>query len=109
VITDAKKTIMSLKWAAKEMDRRYDILEKHKVRDIASYHENIYAKNKKDETIERMPYIVIIIDELADIMQAYPRELESGIVTTRPNVTCGWDTPRTFDTTPVSERHYGTH
>jgi S-DNA-T family DNA segregation ATPase FtsK/SpoIIIE len=80
VITDAKKTIMSLKWAAKEMDRRYDILEKHKVRDIASYHENIYAKNKKDETIERMPYIVIIIDELADIMQAYPRELESGIV-----------------------------
>lgn len=79
VITDPKKTIMALKWAAKEMERRYDILEKSKVRDIASYHENIYSKRKNDET-DRMPYIVIIIDELADIMSAYPRELESGIV-----------------------------
>ncbi|HEY4516060.1 MAG TPA: DNA translocase FtsK [Candidatus Paceibacterota bacterium] len=73
VITDAKKAIMALKWAAKEMDRRYDILEKSKVRDIASYHKNI-------EGGETMPYIVVIIDELADIMQAYPRELESAIV-----------------------------
>ncbi len=79
VITDPKKTIMALKWAAKEMEKRYDILEKSKVRDIASYHENIYNKRKNDE-IDRMPYIVIIIDELADIMSAYPRELESGIV-----------------------------
>lgn len=80
VITDSKKTIMALKWAAKEMDRRYDILENSKVRDIASYHENIYGKRKNNEEVEKMPYIVIIIDELADIMQAYPRELESGIV-----------------------------
>ncbi len=81
VITDSKKTIMALKWAAKEMDRRYDILEQNKVRDIASYHENIYAKRKTGDTeTEKMPYIVVIIDELADIMQAYPRELESGIV-----------------------------
>ncbi len=80
VITDPKKTIMALKWAAKEMERRYDILEKHKVRDITSYHENIFHKAKKDEEVDRMPFIVVIIDELADIMQAYPRELESGIV-----------------------------
>jgi DNA segregation ATPase FtsK/SpoIIIE, S-DNA-T family len=80
VITDAKKTILALKWAAKEMDRRYDILEAEAVRDIESYHENVYAKAKKDEEVERMPYIVIIIDELADIMQTYPRELESAIV-----------------------------
>lgn len=91
VITDAKKTILALKWAAKEMDRRYDILESESVRDIASYHKNVYAKkpritktNDQGEKIEveneRMPYIVIVIDELADIMTTYPRELESAIV-----------------------------
>ena len=87
VITDAKKVIMSLKWAAKEMDRRYDILEKNKVRDIESYHKNIlspvlekYRKDKVGEVPELMPYIVIVVDELADIMQAYPRELESAII-----------------------------
>jgi S-DNA-T family DNA segregation ATPase FtsK/SpoIIIE len=81
VITEAKKCILALKWAAKEMDRRYDILEKNSVRDIASYHSNVLGKKTKDgEELDRMPYIVIIIDELADIMQAYPRELESAIV-----------------------------
>ncbi len=91
VITDAKKTILALKWAAKEMDRRYDILEAESVRDISSYHENVFGKNNKkiktdsagvetEVNAERMPYIVIIIDELADIMTTYPRELESAIV-----------------------------
>lgn len=79
VITDPKKTILSLKWAAKEMDRRYDVLQAESVRDIESYHSTVYAKSKEGEA-ERMPYIVIVIDELADIMQAYPRELESAIV-----------------------------
>ncbi|MFA6524234.1 MAG: DNA translocase FtsK 4TM domain-containing protein [Candidatus Paceibacterota bacterium] len=91
VITDAKKTILALKWAAKEMDRRYDILEAESVRDIESYHNNVFNKNiKKTKTnsdgkeeevnADRLPYIVIIIDELADIMSSYPRELESAIV-----------------------------
>jgi len=92
VITDPKKAILSLKWAAKEMTRRYDILEKQGVRDIDSYHKNVLApalaefkKNGADKDNaaglpETMPYIVVIIDELADIMQAYPRELESAIV-----------------------------
>jgi S-DNA-T family DNA segregation ATPase FtsK/SpoIIIE len=79
VITDPKKTILALKWAAKEMDRRYDVLQAEAVRDIESYHSTVYAKSKEGEA-ERMPYIVIVIDELADIMQAYPRELESAIV-----------------------------
>jgi len=79
VITDPKKTILALKWAAKEMDRRYDILQAESVQNIESYHSKVYAKSKEGEA-ERMPYIVIIIDELADIMQAYPRELESAIV-----------------------------
>jgi S-DNA-T family DNA segregation ATPase FtsK/SpoIIIE len=87
VITDARKAIMALKWAAKEMDRRYNILEEESVRDIDSYHKNVLGpklkklEGKEGETVpETMPYIVIIIDELADIMQAYPRELESAIV-----------------------------
>ena len=91
VITDAKKTILALKWAAKEMDRRYDILEAESVRDIESYHNNVFNKQSKktntdedgvetETDVERMPFIVIIIDELADIMSSYPRELESAIV-----------------------------
>jgi S-DNA-T family DNA segregation ATPase FtsK/SpoIIIE len=87
VITDAKKAILALKWAAKEMSRRYDTLEKNTVRDIDSYHKNVLAtaieKKKDDATVampEAMPYIVIVLDELADIMQTYPRELESAIV-----------------------------
>jgi DNA segregation ATPase FtsK/SpoIIIE, S-DNA-T family len=87
VITDAKKAIMSLKWAAKEMERRYDLLEKSKVRDIESYHKTILSphlervkKGSTEESLDIMPYIVIVIDELADIMQAYPRELEAAIV-----------------------------
>ena len=91
VITEAKKTILALKWAAKEMDRRYDILESESVRDVESYHKNVFDKNVKktkknkdgieeEVNADRMPYIVIIIDELADIMSSYPRELESAIV-----------------------------
>jgi S-DNA-T family DNA segregation ATPase FtsK/SpoIIIE len=95
VIKEPKKAILALKWAAKEMERRYDLLESHTCRDIQSYHKNILepylakqaksnsAKASQDDstsTVERMPYIVVFIDELADIMQAYPRELESGIV-----------------------------
>jgi len=97
VITDPRKAIISLKWVAKEMDRRYDLLQNESVRDIDSYHKNILGpalekfqknkgKNSGDENDEEenppetMPYIVVIIDELADIMQSYPRELEAAIV-----------------------------
>jgi DNA segregation ATPase FtsK/SpoIIIE, S-DNA-T family len=86
VITDAKKAILALKWLAKEMDRRYGVLEAERVRDISSYHENIVKPAVENgvpdgkQMPEAMPYIVVIIDELADIMQAYPRELEAGIV-----------------------------
>ena len=83
VITDPKKCIMALKWAAKEMDRRYTILEEEQVRDIESYHKTVFEpakKRGKAEMPEAMPYIVIVIDELADIMQTYPRELEAAIV-----------------------------
>ncbi|MDO8579345.1 MAG: DNA translocase FtsK 4TM domain-containing protein [bacterium] len=78
VITDPKKAILSLKWAAKEMERRYNILQASGVRDVDSYHKNIHEPNP--EKTDPMPFIVIILDELADIMSTYPRELEAGIV-----------------------------
>lgn len=85
VITSAKKAILALKWAAKEMDRRYDILEEHSARDIKSYHENVLPKLEKQQgedepSPDPMPYIVVVIDEMADLMTAYPKELESVIV-----------------------------
>ncbi|HEY0948469.1 MAG TPA: DNA translocase FtsK 4TM domain-containing protein [Candidatus Paceibacterota bacterium] len=83
VITDPKKAIFALKWAAKEMDRRYSILEERQVRDIESYHATVVEpakKRKSAEIPEAMPYIAIVVDELADIMQTYPRELEAAIV-----------------------------
>ena len=83
VITDPKKAILALKWLVKEMERRYNILETERVRDISSYHQKIVApalEKGGDELPEAMPYIVLIIDELADIMATYPRELEGSIV-----------------------------
>jgi DNA segregation ATPase FtsK/SpoIIIE, S-DNA-T family len=94
VITDAKKCILSLKWATKEMERRYDVLQKNAVQSINAYHQEIYAPAKahaermkekgkdveEEDLPEGMPHIVIIIDELADIMSTYPRELEALIV-----------------------------
>ncbi|MEX0910480.1 MAG: DNA translocase FtsK 4TM domain-containing protein [Candidatus Paceibacterota bacterium] len=85
VITDPKKAIMALRWATKEMERRYALLEEEAVRDIQSYHTNVLEPALKKgpeegEDIELMPYIVVIIDELADIMSTYPRELEAAVV-----------------------------
>ena len=83
VITDPKKTIFSLKWAAKEMERRYNILEAEHVRDIDSYHATIFEPAKARHVTdmpEALPFIIIVIDELADIMHSFPRELEASIV-----------------------------
>ena len=88
VLTNPKKAILALKWAAKEMERRYDILETERVRDIGSYHDNVLnpyldrkiQKEGEENEPERMPYILIVIDELADIMSTYPRELEAAVV-----------------------------
>ncbi len=73
VITEAKKAILSLKWACKEMERRYELLLKSGVRDIDSYHE-------KNSNYNSMPFLIVIIDEVADLMSTYPREMEASIV-----------------------------
>ena len=70
VITETKKSMGALKWAIDEMDRRYELLLKSGCRDIKSYH-----KDHHD-----LPYIVIVIDELADLMQTYGRDVEGSII-----------------------------
>jgi len=72
VITEGKKAVASLRFGIDEMDRRYETLLKAGCRDILSYNE----KNKG----EPMPYLVIIIDELADLMSQFGREIEGSIV-----------------------------
>lgn len=71
VITDVNKTINALKWCLNEMERRYDVLNKAGKRNIQSY--NAIAK-------EKMPYIVFIIDELADFMMTSGKEMEASII-----------------------------
>ncbi len=75
VITDNKKVLGALKWALSEMDRRYDTLSKSASKDILSYNAKMSEKN---ESI--MPFIVIVIDELADLMASYGRDVEAAIV-----------------------------
>ncbi|MBI3335548.1 MAG: DNA translocase FtsK 4TM domain-containing protein, partial [Candidatus Portnoybacteria bacterium] len=76
VIVDSKKAISALKWAIAEMERRYELLESANVRDIKGYNE--LRRKKKD--IASLPYLVVIIDEMADLMMKYKREVEAGIV-----------------------------
>lgn len=81
VITDAKKTISALRWSIKEMETRYELLSGVNARDIDSYHQESLKRVKKNQgPLEPMPYLVIVIDELADIMAVYPKELEAVIV-----------------------------
>ena len=81
VITEPKKAISALKWLTKEMERRYDVLLSAKARDIGAYHQILAGLSEEERSEnEPMPYIVIIIDELADIMATYPREFEASIV-----------------------------
>jgi len=75
VICDLKKVLPALKWAISEMERRYDDLLKYNVRDINGYNQ-LAQKNKEDI----LPYIVIVIDELADLMAQYGREVEGAII-----------------------------
>ncbi|MFA6228231.1 MAG: DNA translocase FtsK [Patescibacteria group bacterium] len=71
VVTDVKKTVSALKWLITEMERRFELLAKFGNRNIASYNQT---------HAEKMPYIVVIIDELADLMASNPNDMEAGIV-----------------------------
>jgi len=91
VITEPDKTISALKWAVNEMQRRYSLLAEHKVKDIKTYNQKIRQEGTRI-TVEdefgipqehengAMPYIVIVIDELADLMMVAARDVEALVV-----------------------------
>jgi len=76
VITDAKMAAAALGWATTEMDRRYQMFANSRARDIRSFNDNI-KRGLVDE--EKMPYIVIVIDELADLMMVAAHDVEDAI------------------------------
>jgi len=91
VITEPEKTISALKWAVNEMERRYKLLAEEKIRDIQSYNKKVGHGAKKISVADEegheqqvddgsMPYIVIVIDELADLMMVAARDVEALIV-----------------------------
>ena len=77
VVTDPRKAAGALGWAVSEMEKRYKMLSDRKVRNIEEY--NAFVETLEDEEIEKIPYIVIIIDELADLMQTASKEVEDSI------------------------------
>ena len=85
VVTDAKKAASSLRWAVMEMERRYELFANTGNKDIERY--NNYAREKiaqakteeEKQQIEVMPYIIILIDELADLMMVAPADVEDAI------------------------------
>lgn len=91
VINDPEKTISALKWAVNEMERRYKLLAEEKIRDIKTYNQRLQQRGRKisvedeDGNMQQheegaMPYIVVVIDELADLMMIAARDVEALIV-----------------------------
>ena len=83
VVTDAKKANVALQKMVDEMERRYDELEEKNVRNITGYNEWVEKENKvrsEEDKIAKMPYIVVIVDELADLMMVAGKEVEDSIM-----------------------------
>lgn len=91
VIVDNKKVINILTWTLSEMERRYKLLEAVHVRDLAAYKEKYRqgekrivddpdTGRKKEEDLENLPAIVIVIDEMADLMIAHGKEVEAKVI-----------------------------
>ena len=76
VETDIERIIGVLKWCTREMDRRYKLLEEHAVRNIDNYNEKFGTRRRGRDY---MPYIVIMVDEIGDLMTARPEETENAI------------------------------
>ncbi|MGC9314463.1 MAG: DNA translocase FtsK 4TM domain-containing protein [bacterium] len=77
IVVEPKNAALALNWAVEEMDSRYKMLSKVGVRSIAGYNE--LAKERAEEGMEKLPYVVVLIDELADLMVAVSGEIEEPI------------------------------
>jgi len=83
VVTDPKKASVALAKIVSEMERRYDVFEEKGVKNIGSYNEMVEKKNVNlpdGEKLPKMPYIVVIVDELADLMLVASKEVEDSIM-----------------------------
>ncbi|MBF0111369.1 MAG: DNA translocase FtsK 4TM domain-containing protein [Desulfamplus sp.] len=76
VVTDMKKATNALFWAVKEMDRRYELLAQCGVRNLLQYNKI----DKSDNQLESLPYIVIIVDEFADLMMVASKDVETALI-----------------------------
>ena len=79
IITQTEKALSAMKWGVGEMERRYSLMAEEKVKNIADYNAKI-AKADNPEKEGKMPYIVIVIDEMADLMMMAGKDLEMLIV-----------------------------
>lgn len=79
VVTDPKKAAGALNWAVAEMMKRYDLFAKYNVRDLKGFNEKAEQMADEDESLKKMPQIVIIVDELADLMMVAPKDVEGAI------------------------------
>ena len=80
VVTDPKKASQALKKVVEEMERRYELFSNTGTRNIEGYNEYIRSQSKKKRgEKEPLPYIVVIVDELADLMMVAPRDVEEAI------------------------------
>ncbi|MBP5648265.1 DUF87 domain-containing protein [Candidatus Saccharibacteria bacterium] len=82
IITQTEKALSAMKWAVGEMERRYTLMAEEKVKNIADYNVKIAktAADGQDDKPNKMPYIVIVIDEMADLMMMAGKDLELLIV-----------------------------
>ncbi len=78
VVVDAKKATNALFWAVREMERRYELLSEKNTRNITQYNKKIEKENKpgEEDELQKLPYVVIVIDELADLMILASRDVE---------------------------------
>ena len=78
VVTSAKKATNALFWAVREMEKRYELLSEMKARNVQQYNQKIEKQKKqgKEELPEKLAYIVVVIDELADLMMLSSRDVE---------------------------------
>jgi S-DNA-T family DNA segregation ATPase FtsK/SpoIIIE len=97
VVTDPKKANLALRWAVEEMERRYEMLAEAGVRDIATYNRKLEKKAEASQAVEdeqggapeaaaaaprpprKLPSIVVIIDEFADLMMCAPKDVETSV------------------------------
>jgi len=79
VVTEPKRAAAALKWAVEEMEKRYRLLSEEGVRDIETHNRNVEKLQSEDKWEKLLPYIVIVLDELADLMMIAPSEIKESI------------------------------